>query len=132
MDGSLHAPGYNMAVIDAKTGRLLEKATFDLTETGSEQEAADMVAWMGAIPQGSIVAVALQGCQTPYMITEVAEAFLTIGAYGHGRAPNGRLLARRHRRQGCCLGTALEAYSGPGSSWLRAAPDWRTLAMAVD
>jgi hypothetical protein len=129
-DGSLHAPGYNMAVIDAKTGRLLEKASFDLTETGSEQEAADMVAWMASIPQGSIVAGALLGCQTPYLITEVAEAFVTVGASAT-IGPKSDCSHAVIGIKGASSGTALEAYS-PAGSWLRAAPDRRTLAMAVD
>jgi hypothetical protein len=129
-DGSLHAPGYNMAEIDPADGRLLERASFDLTETGSEQAAADMIAWIGAIPQGSIVAAALQGCQTPYMITEVAEALLTIGASG----TVGRKTDCSHAIigvKGARTGLAMDATS-LGNAWLRAAPDRRTLAIAVD
>ncbi len=64
------------------------------------------------------------------MITEVAEAFLTIGA----TATVGKKTDCSHAVigvKGAASGTALEAYS-PAGSWLRAAPDRRTLAMAVD
>jgi hypothetical protein len=131
LDGSLHAPGYNLAVIDPRRGRLLETASFDLTPTGSEQEAADMVAWMAGVPQGSIVAAALQGCQTPYLIPEVAQAFNAIGATATVGPRYGGCSHAVIGVQGAASGTALEA-SGPGNAWLRVAPDRRTLALAVD
>jgi hypothetical protein len=130
-DGSLHAPGYNLAVIDPADGRLLERASFDLTETGSEQAAADMIAWIAAIPQGSIVAAALQGCETPYLIAEVAEAFLTIGATAIVGPRYGGCSHAVIGVKGAGRFTALDL-SGPGNAWLRAAPDRRTLALAVD
>ena len=130
LDGSLHEPGYNLAVIDANTGRLLDKSAFDLTETGTEQEAAAMVAWMGSIPQGSIVAGALQGCQTPYLVPAVAEALHSVGATGtvgpKGDCSHAFIGVKDPARR-----PALEAYAQDGS-WLRAAPDRRTLAMALD
>jgi hypothetical protein len=90
-----------------------------------------MVAWMNRIPQGTIVAAALQGCQTPYAIPEVAEAFLTIGATETVGPRYGGCSHSVIGVKGAPMQTALEA-SGPGNSWLRAAPDWRTLALAVD
>ncbi|HNS50124.1 MAG TPA: interleukin-like EMT inducer domain-containing protein [Anaerolineae bacterium] len=130
VDGSLHEPGYNLAVLDAATGRLLERAAFDLTETGSEREAAAMVAWMGSIPPGSIVAGALQGCQTPYLVTGVAEALLSVGATGtvgpKADCSHAFIGVKDPARR-----SGLEAYAS-GGSWLRVAPDRRTLAMALD
>jgi hypothetical protein len=130
-DGSLHAPGYNLAVIDAGSGRLLDRASFDLTLTGSEQEAADMVAWMAGVPTGSIVAAALQGCETPYLIPEVAAAFASIGATATVGPRGGACSHAAIGVQGAAPGTAPEA-SGPENAWLRVAPDLRTLALAVD
>jgi len=131
VDGSLHAPGYNLALIDPRKGRLLEKASFDLTETGSEQAAADMVAWMADIPQGTIVAVALQGCQTPYLIDKAAEQFVTIGASAYvGNRPGCGQAVIGVKGAPMCAAAGISC--GAEGNWQRAAPDLRTLAIAVD
>jgi hypothetical protein len=130
LDGSLHEPGYNLAALDAATGRLLDRAAFDLTETGSDQDAAAMAAWLADLPSGTIVAGALQGCATPYLVPGVAEALHSVGATG--------TLGPKADCSHAFIGVkdparrpALEARA-EGSSWLRAAPDRRTLAMALD
>ncbi len=128
-DGSVHRPGYNVAVIHPRTGRLLDRQGFDLTRSGSEVEAAALADFIRRVPPGRIVAVALQG-EPVYWTEGVVAAFREIGGQADPRSTGGGSHAIIGIK-GAAPGTALEA-TGPGSGWLRVAPDRRTLAMAVD
>jgi hypothetical protein len=129
-DGSLHSPGYNLAVIDAATGRLLERQGFDTTPDGSQAQSAALAAFVEAIPQGRIVAVALQGDGAANLTAEAVAAFGALGAQADPRGSSGWSHAIIGVK-GSPPGTALEA-AGPENGWLRVAPDRRTLAVAVD
>ena len=129
-DGSVHRPGYNLAVIDATTGQLLQRQGFDTTPDGSQAEAAALAAFIEAIPQGRIVAVALQGDGTANLTAQAVAAFGAIGAEADPRGSSGWLHAIIGVK-GAAPGTALEA-AGPENGWLRVAPDRRTLAVAAD
>jgi hypothetical protein len=129
-DGSLHSPGYNLAVIDARTGRLLQRQAFDTTPGGSQAQAAALVAFVEAIPEGRIVVVALQGDGTANLTPEAVAAFGAIGGQADPQGTSGWSHAIVGLK-GAMPGTALEV-AGPDSGWLRVAPDRRTLAVAVD
>jgi hypothetical protein len=130
VDGSVHAPGYNVAVIDRKTGKLLDRRGFDLTSSGSEAQAAALADFIAAMPQGRIVVVALQGQAEARLTDRVADAFRSIG----GTADLAGVGAWSHAIigvKGAAPGTALEL-AGPDNSWLHVVPDHRTLSVAVD
>ncbi len=129
-DGSLHSPGYNVAVLDARTGRLLQSQGFDTTPEGSEAQAAALAAFVAAIPEGRIVAVAMQGDGAAYLTAEVVAAFGAIGGQADPRGSSGWSHAIIGVK-GAAPGTALEA-AGPDNGWLRVEADRRTLAVAVD
>lgn len=129
-DGSIHHPGYNVAVIQPKTGKLLDRQGFDTTPGGSESEAAALADLIAGVPEGHIVAVALQGEGAAHLNDEAMAALRSIGAVADLRGTSGWSQAIIGVK-GAAPGTALEA-AGPESVWLRVAPDQRTLAVAVD
>ncbi|MGD8627090.1 MAG: interleukin-like EMT inducer domain-containing protein, partial [Anaerolineae bacterium] len=129
-DGSLHSPGYNLAVIDASTGRLLERRGFDTTPGGSREGAADLAAFVERIPRGQIVVVAMQGDGAALLTEEAVAALQAIGGQADPRGSEGWSQAIIGVK-GAAPGSALEA-AGPENGWLRVAPDWRTLGAAAD
>jgi hypothetical protein len=129
-DGSVHSPGYNVAVIDARTGRLLQRQGFDTTSDGSQAQAAALAAFIEAIPEGRIVAVALQGDGAANLTAEAVAAFAAMGGEADPQGSSGWSHAIIGVK-GAAPGTALEA-AGPENGWLQVAPDRRTLAVAVD
>ena len=129
MDGSIHRPGYNVAVIHPRTGKLLARRGFDTTPAGSEAEAAALVRFVEQVPAGQIVVVAMQGDGAAHLTEKAVNAFRKIGGQADPRGSAGGSHAIIGVK-GAAPGTALEA-AGPGSGWLRVAPDQRTLAVAV-
>jgi hypothetical protein len=129
-DGSLHHPGYNLAVIDPGTGSVLDRKGFDTTPTGSEAQAAALADYVATVPQGQIVVIALQGDDAAHLTGDAVAAFRAIGGQADPRGSTG-LSHAIIGVKGAAPGTALEAL-GPGDAWLRVAPDHRTLAIAVD
>ncbi len=129
-DGSAHSPGYNVAVIHPRSGRLLDERGFDTTPTGSDSEAAALADFIGTVPQGRIVVVALQGEGTAHLTDEAVAALREIGGIADPRGTTGWSHAIVGVK-GAKPGTALEA-AGAQDGWLRVAPDRRTLAVAVD
>ena len=129
-DGSVHRPGYNVAIVDARSGKLLDRQGFDTTPTGDPSESAALASFLNDVPEGKIVAVALQGDGAAYLTTDTVAALHSIG----GQADLQGSSSWSHAIigvKGAAPGTALEA-AGPGSGWLRVAPDQRNLAIAVD
>jgi hypothetical protein len=129
-DGSLHSPGYNLAAIDAATGRLLARRGFDTTPGGSRDEAAALAAFVKSIPRGQIVVAAMQGDGTALLTEEAVAALHAIGGQADPRGSEGWSHAIVGVK-GAMPGSALEA-SGPENGWLRVAPDWRSLGVAAD
>jgi hypothetical protein len=129
-DGSLHSPGYNLAVIDPRSGRLQDRQGFDTTPDGSEAQAAALAAFVRAIPEGQIVVAAMQGDGAALMTAEAVDALRAVGGQGDPRGSSGWSHALIGVK-GAAPGTALEAW-GPQNGWLRLEPDVRTLAIAVD
>jgi ABC-type transport system involved in cytochrome c biogenesis permease component len=129
-DGSVHRPGYNVAVIDPQTGELLDREGFDTTPSGSEAEADGLASLIEGLPEGQIVAVALQGDGAVHLTGRAVAALRAIGGQADLRGTTGWSQAIVGVK-GASPGTALEA-AGPDDGWLRVAPDRRTLAIAVD
>jgi len=129
-DGSLHSPGYNLAVVDPASGRLLDRQGFDTTPGGSQAQAAALAAFLRAVPEGRIVVAAMQGDGAANLTAEAVDALRSIGAEADPRGSSGWSHAILGVK-GAAPGTALEA-SGPENGWLHLVPDWRTLAVAVD
>jgi hypothetical protein len=130
VDGSVHSPGYNVAVIDPKTGRLLDQQGFDTTPGGAPNRAAALADYIAAIPDGRIVVVAMQGDGAAGLTDAAVAAFRSIGGQADPRGTSGWSHAIIGVK-GAAPGTALEV-TGADNGWLRAAADRRTLAVAVD
>jgi hypothetical protein len=129
-DGSVHSPGYNVAVIDRKSGRLLDQQGFDTTPGGKPGQATALADFIASIPAGRIVVVAMQGDGAAGLTDASVAAFRAIGGQADPRGTTGWSHAIIGVK-GAAAGTALEA-AGPGSQWLRVAADRRTLGVAVD
>ncbi|MGD8474516.1 MAG: interleukin-like EMT inducer domain-containing protein, partial [Anaerolineae bacterium] len=129
-DGSVHSPGYNVAVIHPQSGKLLDLQGFDTTPSGGESNAVALAEMIDAVPDGRIVAVALQGDGAAHLTEDAVRALSQIGGQADLRGTTGWSHALIGVK-GAAPGTALEA-AGPDQGWLRAAPDRRTLAIAVD
>jgi hypothetical protein len=129
-DGSVHRPGYNVALIDPQTGKILDRQGFDTTPGGSEAEVASLAQFIAEVPNGQIVAVAMQGDGAAHLSDAAIAALRSIGGQADPRGSTDWSHAIIGVK-GAGPGTALEA-EGPGNGWLRVAPDWRTLAIAVD
>ena len=130
-DGSLHSPGYNVAVIHPGTGKLLDLAGFDTTPAGNEAQADALAEFIAAVPDGRIVVAALQeGDGAVYLNDDAVAALSRIGGQVDPRGVTDWSHAIIGVK-GAAPGTALEV-AGPDNGWLRAAPDRRTLAIALD
>ena len=129
-DGSIHSPGYNVAVIDPKSGRLLDRQGFNTTPGWVPSQAAELASFIAGIPAGRIVVVAMQGDGTAGLTDAAVAAFRAIGGQADPRGTTGwsHIIVGV---KGAAPGTAIEA-AGPGDQWLRVAPDRRTLGVAVD
>ncbi len=130
VDGSAHRPGYNVAVVDSRSGELQDYQGFDTTPSGNPSESIAMASFLNDVPAGQIVAVALQGDGAVHLTSEAVAALHSIGGQADPRGSSGWSHAIIGVK-GTAPGTAMEA-AGPDSGWLRVAPDRRTLAIAVD
>jgi hypothetical protein len=129
-DGSVHSPGYNVAVIHPGGGELLDRRGFDTTPGGSEAQATALADFIGETPEGWIVVVAMQGDGAALLSEKAVAALRSVGGQADPRGTSGwshSIIGVK----GAVPGTAMEA-AGPGDGWLRVAPDQRTLAIAVD
>jgi hypothetical protein len=129
-DGSVHRPGYNVAVLDPVGGKLLAQQGFDTTPGGRGLEATALADFIAAVPQGQIVVVAMQGEGAARLDAVAVAAFQAIGGQADPRGTTGWDHAIVGVK-GAAPGTALEV-AGPDNGWLRVAPDRRTLAVAVE
>jgi hypothetical protein len=129
-DASLHRQGYNLAVIDPQSGKVIDGAGFDTRENESESQAlADFIA---RIPEGYIVVAALKEGGAQSLTEEAVEALASLGGEIDPRG-KGFLSHAIIGVKGAAPGTALEA-AGEGNSYLHVGknPDKRTLAVAID
>jgi hypothetical protein len=72
--------GYNVVVLDPMTGAVEETGQFDTF--ASEEESARLAEFLAGIPQGRIVAVAVEDEASLHLAEAVVKALRTIGAEG--------------------------------------------------
>jgi hypothetical protein len=128
VDASAGRQGYNVAVFDPQTGKLLDKAGFDTTANTYEADA--LAAYLRAIPRGRIVALATKGDAAAHLTPAAVDALAGLGArvqtihdlQGQAHALVGV--------QGAQPGSAAEVISP--DAYLAVTGDFRTLAAAVD
>jgi hypothetical protein len=128
VDASAGRQGYNVAVFDQETGRLLDKRGFDTAANAFEAEA--LAEFLNELPQGRIVAVATKGPATANL---TPAALAALQALGSGAGSLADLQGQSHALvgvKGAAPGSAAEAISP--DAYLRVAGDFRTLAAAVD
>jgi hypothetical protein len=128
VDASVGRQGYNVAVFDRETGRLLDKRGFDTGANTFEAEA--LADYLNEVPAGSIVALATKWPATPHLTPAALAALQTVGSSATSLAD---LQGQSHALvgiKGAAPGSASEAISP--DAFVRVAGDFRTLAAAVD
>jgi hypothetical protein len=128
-DASTHRRGYNLAVLDAASGRLLRKAAFDTA--ANEYEAAEMARFLEQVPAGQVVVAAMQGDGARHLTDAAVAALHSIGSGVDPRQD----MARSHALvgvKGAPAGSAAEVWEkGPAYLRLGRNADTRTLAAAL-
>ncbi|MCS7221878.1 MAG: interleukin-like EMT inducer domain-containing protein [Anaerolineae bacterium] len=130
VDGSAGRRGYNVAVINPHSGRLLERRGFDTAANAYEAER--LAQFLQEIPEGLIVVAATRGPGTAHLTDQAWAALQEIGA---GQDPRG-IPGVSHAIigvKGALPGSAVEVVR-TGGAYLRIGrnPDRRSLAAAVD
>ncbi len=130
VDASAGRRGYNVALVDPRSGRLLAKRGFDTAANRYESER--LAQFLEEAPAGTIVVVATRGPATAHLTDRAWDALRSVGAGQDPRAvPNAShaLIGVK----GASPGTAAEDIRG-GGAYLRVGrnPDRRPLAAAVD
>ncbi|MCX6031429.1 MAG: hypothetical protein NT169_19290 [Chloroflexi bacterium] len=121
--------GYNVAVLDQRTGKVLDQRGFDTAANAYEADA--LAAYLAGIPQGRIVVLATKGDATANLTPAAVAALRGLGSRVTAAA---ELTGQAHALvgiQGAAPGAAAEAI-GSKDVFLRVAGDFRTLAAAVD
>ncbi len=130
VDGSAGRRGYNVALIDPRSGRLLERRGFDTAANAYEAER--LARFLQEAPNGVIVVVATRGPGTAHLTDQAWAALQEIGA---GQDP--RVMPDASHAiigvKGAPPGSAAEVVQA-GGAYLRIGrnPDRRPLAAAVD
>jgi len=121
--------GYNVAVLEPHSGRLLDSRGFDTAANSYEADA--MAAYLAGLPAGRIVILATKEDATAHLTPAAIAALRGLGS--RVNSPS-ELAGQAHALvgvKGANPGTAAEAI-GPDDVFLRVAGDFRTLAAAVD
>jgi hypothetical protein len=126
-DISAHRNGTNVTVIDPVTGVVEEIRGFDTTANEFERDALHQ--FIADIPNGKIVAIALQGAATNFLNLDTVAAFQTVGATTGptDHAVSYALLGIK----GAASGSAIEQQSKEGEVNILFLPDDRALSGAV-
>jgi hypothetical protein len=129
-DASAGRRGYNLAVLDERSGCLLDKRGFDTW--ANEYEAQRLAEFVAQVPDGRIVVVATKGDAGQHLTEAAVAALRSLGAQADLRGATGQSHALIGVR-GAAAGSALELVAAP-NAWLRLGrnPDRRSLAAAVD
>jgi hypothetical protein len=129
-DASAHRRGLNLAVIQPRSGQVVEVRGFDTA--ANVFEAAALVDFIDLIPAGQIVVVATQGADAAnFLNIEARTALQTLGLHLDTPEPPWSAVGLK----GAAPGTALHISGGDtGTAYVRLGPvpDDRTLAAAVD
>ncbi len=121
--------GYNVAVIDPRTGRVLDMRGFDTAANAYEADA--LAAYLAGVRAGNIVALATKEDATAHLTPAAVAALRGLGSRINSIAD---LAGQAHALvgvQGAAPGAAAETIA-PGDAFLRVAGDFRSLAAAVD
>ncbi len=121
--------GYNVAVIDPRTGRVLDMRGFDTAANAYEADA--LAAYLAGVRGGNIVALATKEDATAHLTPAAVAALRGLGSRINSVAD---LAGQAHALvgvQGAAPGAAAETIA-PGDAFLRVAGDFRSLAAAVD
>jgi len=127
-DASAGRQGYNVAVFDEKSGKLLDKRGFDTA--ANVYEAGALASYLDTVPAGRIVVLATKGNGTDNLTPDAAAAIARLGSRVSSAAD---LQGQAHALvgiQGAAPGTAAEVIAP--DAYLRVAGDFRRLAAAVD
>jgi len=129
-DASAGRRGYNVAVLDRRSGVVIDLKGFDTW--ANQYESERLVEYINQIPNGRIVLAATSGDAGMSLTGGAMEALASIGAVGDIRGLPGHAHAVVGVK-GAQPGSALELVGEPGA-WLRLGlnPDRRELAAAVD
>ena len=126
VDASAGRRGVNLAMLDEKTGALLDTRGFDTAANEFESEA--LAAYLAQAPAGRVVVVATKGDATQHLTAGARAALGRLGVAADLAA--GASLAAVGV-QGAEHGAAAQA-AAPGDAYLRVGGDARPLALAVD
>jgi hypothetical protein len=121
--------GYNVSVLDPRTGKVLEMRGFDTAANTYESDA--LASYLASIPRGRIVAVATKGDAGANLTPAAIDALRGLGSRVQSPAD---LAGKSHALigvQGAAPGTAAEAIAEK-DAFVRVAGDFRTLAAALD
>jgi hypothetical protein len=121
--------GYNVTVIDQRSGKVLDQRGFDTAANTYESES--LASYLAGVARGRIVAVATRGDAAAYLTPAAVDALRGLGS---GAQTVADLAGKSHALigvQGAAPGTAAEAIA-PDDAFARVAGDFRTLAAAVD
>ncbi len=129
VDLSVGRRGYNVAVLDPRTGRLLDRQGFDTAANPYEADA--LAAYLARVPAGRIVVLATKENATDYLTSAAIIALRNVGSRVTDTAELTGMAHVLVGIQGAAPGTAAEVIN-PGDAYLRVAGDFRTLAAAVD
>jgi hypothetical protein len=121
--------GYNVTVIDPRTGKVLEAVGFDTAANPYEADA--LAAYLAGIPRGRIVAVATKGDAGANLTPAAVEALRNLGSRAQTPADLQGMAHALVGVQGAVPNTAAEEIQ-PGDAFVRVAGDFRTLAAALD
>jgi hypothetical protein len=126
-DVSSHRNGTNVTVINPVSGAAEATRGFDTTANEFERDA--LHEFIAGIPDGKIVAVALQGSATRFLNLDTVAAFQTLGA---ATGPTDHAISYALLGvKGAPPGSALEQQSNEGTADVAHLPDDRTLSSAV-
>ena len=129
-DVSFGRRGYNVTVMDPRTGRILDKRGFDTFANPYESER--LARFLEGLPNGVIVLVATRGDAARHLTDEAVAALRSVGSGVDLREHPGEYHALVGVK-GARPGTAEEVVSAP-SAYIRLGgyPDFRTLSFALD
>ena len=99
---STNRRGYNVAVFDQRTGKLLETRGFDTAANSYEADA--LAAYLSSIPRGRIVALATKGDATAHLTPAAITALRGSGLTRGISCRPGGTIPRAGRRPGRCAG----------------------------
>lgn len=129
VDLSAGRQGYNIAVLDARSGNLIDKRGFDTAANTYEVDA--LAAYLAHIPAGRIVVLATKGDATAYLTPSAVAALRGLGSRVTDAAELAGMAHALVGIQGAAAGAAAEVIS-PAAAYLRVAGDFRSLAAALD